>query len=200
MQEQTNIVPTSDMDIVENDWYSTDMMGLNLHRVPTWDEWEAGIESLAIINHALPMIIGDYVNVGEDTFGERYQQVLDTFGEFAYGTVANYASICRSVPRERRIEGMTISHLKAVRALEPEEQIEWQQIAMQNGWNTNDLWVSVHGEGMEWFGKFSRFVDEIAILRGQCRSGFAGEEIDTALRHLRNAQVAEGNERNIYED
>lgn len=170
-------------------WYRVDERGLRANRVPSWGEWTQGLKPLKVLHHALPMIIGDYINVGEDTFGEKFEQALDIFGEYSYGTVANYASICRSVPYERRAEGLVMAHYKAIRSLTPEEQIDWQKKAIKNNWTSVELWDNIHDS----VPTFPLIIDEvIEVLAGlYSMSNDAGvdEELGLAQQHLQEAKV-----------
>lgn len=186
-------------ELAEQNWWMPTDRGMELVRPPTWDEWEEGIGSLAMLHHNLPKIIGDYVNIGEDTFGERYAQAIDVFGEYAYGTIANYASICRSVPYDVRHPELTMAHYKAVRTLSTQEQIEWQDRAVENNWNTHELWEQIHGGSTSFFTMFDRILDDLAILQGQCQAREAVEHITLAFVNLRHASNAEATERNVYD-
>lgn len=174
-------------------WYDTDMRGLRVQRVPTWDEWSVGIRGMAHLMHALPMIIGDYINVGEDTFGESYEQALDIFGEYSYGTVANYASICRAVPYERRREGLTMAHLKAIRSLEPVEQVEWQQRAIENKWTSVELWENVHNSVPTFPSIVDELIEAIGNLYAMANDGMVENCLANAQNELRIAK-------DIYEE
>ena len=185
--------------VIPDPWYTPDNQGMEIHRVPTWDEWSEGLEGLHLLQHNLPKIIGDYVNIGEDAFGERYLQALDVFGGYAYQTVANYASICRSVPRERRNPELTMAHYKAIVTLDADAQVAIQERAVEERWTTAELWNEVHGISATWFSRLDRLTEGLAELQGQCDSDTAVEHITQALVELRNAAYYEGEERNVYE-
>ena len=184
----TSSLERIDQSLSTNLWYETDMRGLRAHRVPTWDEWEGGIKGLAVLQHALPMIIGDYINYGEDTFGERYEQVLDLFGEYSYGTVANYASICRSVPYERRAEGLTMAHYKAIRSLPPEDQVHWQDEAIEQGLTSLELWDKVHGKGQSVASIIDDIIETIGTLYYELSDPYIQEHLGHAQRHMQEVK------------
>ena len=148
-------------------WFKLDLTGLDVTRVPTWDEWLATGTQLAALHQSLPMVIGDFINAGEDTFGEKYEQVLDLFGQYDYNTVANYASVTRNVPKERRLSGLTYSHIKALTACTPEEQIAFQKQALAENMSSGDFWRLVKGTALDfagWCDKFHRMLGELYHL------------------------------------
>lgn len=110
-------------------WYEVTRTGLITNRPPDFDEWAASGEVLATMWKASPFNIGDWVNEGQEQFGERWTQATDVFGEYDYHTVANYASICRKVPYEVRDPSLSYSHHQAIAKFPPEEQRAWLQIA-----------------------------------------------------------------------
>lgn len=121
-------------------WFDYSMQGLVIHRQPTWDEWEKLGHALAVMEQSISLFIGDWILIGEQSFGERYSQLVDLFGrEYSYGHVSNCAYVCRKVPMERRLEGLSFSHYKAVAPLPPEKQVEWQEKALDNEWVATDL-------------------------------------------------------------
>ena len=175
-------------EIQESSWYVLDERGLSCTRVPSWEEWSSGLEGLATLQHALPMIIGDYLLVGEDTFGERYEQAIDVFGSYAYGTVANYKSIMKSVPRERRREGLTMAHYKAIRSLEPDEQDEWQDKAVSHNWNGIELWDNIHDGNPTFIRAINSILDDVALLYSLAHSAAEEEFIGLAQQNLQYAR------------
>ena len=174
---------------LDGSWYNVDERGLRASRVPSWEEWAGGLKPLKTLHHALPMIIGDYINVGEDTFGEKYEQALDIFGEYSYGTVANYASICRSVPYERREQGLVMAHYKAVRSLEPEEQIRWQKTAKREGWTSLELWDNIHDSVPTFPMLVIELIEAIAKLYSMANDHEVETQLGMAQHSLERAMV-----------
>lgn len=118
------------LDVENGQWYRTTPTGLIVVREPeTFDEWAEPGPGWAVAKRSIPFIIGDWVNIGDDKFGEQWSQVTDIFGDYDYNTIQNYASICRKVPLEVRDADLSFSHHQAVAPLEREEQIHWLKIA-----------------------------------------------------------------------
>ena len=64
----------------------------------TWDGIGAGLAELEKAQH---FWIGDWVNAGEQRWGETYAQSMDET-RFAYSTISTDAWVCRNVPLCRR--------------------------------------------------------------------------------------------------
>jgi len=184
----TELTVPTEQSIVST-WYEPDMRGMRVSRVPTWDEWKGGIAGLSLLQHALPMIIGDYINVGEDTFGEKFEQALEIFGDYSYGTVANYASIMRSVPYSRRTEGLTMAHYKAVRSLTPEEQVALQEQAKELGWNSIELWDKAHGTEPTLISMLDDLIEEVGLLYSHTPTSIADDYVAETQRQLQGLKT-----------
>ena len=77
--------------------------------------------------------VGDWVNEGEDKFGEMASQLTDTF---SYWQVATWASVARRVPPENRLlsqDKITFRHHRAVAGLPPGEQRQALEDAAARG-------------------------------------------------------------------
>lgn len=83
-------------------------------------------------------MLADWINFGERVYGEKYAQAVDETGLHP-GTLMNYASIARRVPRERRVAGVAFGIHAEVASLPPKEQTEWLEKAKANDWKRDDL-------------------------------------------------------------
>lgn len=130
---------------LSKDWYEIDPnRGLKILRDPTWEEYDRKARELGMLHQVMPMLIGDFINAGEDTFAERYSQVLDYFGDYSYGTVSNYAYVMRKVPFENRHPDLTYAYYKAVATLPKDEQMEAQVHALETGMQSKEFWDYTH--------------------------------------------------------
>lgn len=82
--------------------------------------------------------ISEWLLFGERTYGETYTQAAEITGLSA-DTLKNYVSTANRVPRERRRPELHFSHHQEVASLEPEDQVEWLDRAVVNGWNRAEL-------------------------------------------------------------
>ena len=112
-----------------NAWCEVSEVGLKMSREPSFDEWYQTGEGLRVMRTSIPFLLGDWVNLGQGVFGERWSQATDIFGEYGYNTAANYASVCRRVALSDRDPELSYSHHQAVAKLEPSEQRRWLKIA-----------------------------------------------------------------------
>lgn len=130
-------------------WVEFRPMGLEVLRAPEWNEYDATAEVLGhafqVSRQRMPWWVGDFMVVGEDTFGERYSQAVEAFGEYKYGSVANYASVCRRVPLARRAEGLSFTAHSHVAKLSAQDQTRWLQKALANGWTSDELFEAING-------------------------------------------------------
>ena len=89
---------------------------------PTYEEWEAFGPVLGHIERNAKWWLGDWMNYGEDNFGERYAQAIKLTG-WTYGTLANIAYVARNVRLSRRRENLeSWGHWQAIASLQPAEQ------------------------------------------------------------------------------
>ena len=71
---------------------------------------------------ALKWWIGDFVNFGESKYGEKYAQALDATN-FNLDDLTRYAYVCRNVPPNRRVPGLSMSaHYVVARLPGPKQQ------------------------------------------------------------------------------
>jgi hypothetical protein len=116
----------------------------------TYETWEALGRFLGRISGAMNFWIGDWLNFGEEVYGEEFAQAVEsTHGERqdiaqritgkAPQTLANWASVCGRVAKSRRRIELDYTHHQLVAALEPEEQTEWLGRAVDEEWSSRAL-------------------------------------------------------------
>ena len=112
----------------------TELEPLGLHgRLTLWGyeapsglSFEAWLEDGQRIRRyarALQFAIGDWINVGEQRYGEKYLQALEVT-EYSLGSLQNMAYVARNVKLHDRREDVSYSHHQAVAALPAPEQRE----------------------------------------------------------------------------
>lgn len=97
------------------------MTGMQVKRQPTYDEWEAFGRELWSYKQAIQWCIGDWLNYGEKHYGDTYTQAID-MTNYTYGTLANYASVAREFPPERRREDVSFTNHQELAPLDTDEQ------------------------------------------------------------------------------
>lgn len=115
-----------------------------------YETWEALGRFLGSIDRRSRWYIGDWLNFGEAIYGEQASQGVEATQAERYneaeritgldhGTLMNVASICGRVARSRRRKELGFWIHAEVAALEPDEQVEWLEVALQEGLKRNEL-------------------------------------------------------------
>lgn len=113
------------------------------------ERWEALGRLLGSFDRRSRWYLGDWFNAGEDLYGEEAAQGTDDVHSrydltarvtgLEPDTLRNISSICRRVSRERRRQEVGFWTHAEVAPLEPDEQTEWLQKAIDNGWGRTAL-------------------------------------------------------------
>lgn len=124
--------------------------GLVLSESLTFEKWEEIGEFLQTVERSIQWWIGDWLNYGEQKWGEMYSQAIqDELGE-KYQTLANYKWVAKQVQFSMRMENLSWNHHQAVAKLPPDEQVEWLTKAEAEGLSYRDMARTIQdiGEGM----------------------------------------------------
>lgn len=105
--------------------------GLDIKSQPTFDEWAGLGHVFALMHKSLAFAIGDWLNYGEDRFGEKAAQVIDS-RHFSENTVRVYRWVAKQVPRSRRFPELSFKHHMAVAGLAAPEQKTWLRKASES--------------------------------------------------------------------
>lgn len=136
---------TTDLEVVSA--FTVTSTGLLLQRRDvTYDEWDRMGVILSTYDRALQWAIGDWVNLGEDLFGEMASQAIDATG-WKERTISQCAWVARSLPPARRRSSLSFGHHRAIAELkDPEAQAAWLDRAEQNSWSVDRLRREVQAE------------------------------------------------------
>lgn len=88
------------------------------------------------------MILGDLLAFGEERFGERYADCIDSTREYmrvAISTLKNWQWISGKIDPSRRRENLSLSHHEAVAKLPADEQNEFLRLADNEGLSVTEL-------------------------------------------------------------
>jgi hypothetical protein len=107
------------------------------------------------MDHAIRWWIGDWLNFGEEVYGEDAAQAVEStrserFDEaervtgLAPQTLINISSVCRRISKSRRRPELHFSTHEVVASLEPNEQKEWLARAVKEEWTRADLRAALH--------------------------------------------------------
>ncbi len=112
--------------------------GLKVPQGLEFDAWAQAGQTLGKFYRGLQWAIGDWVNYGEATFGERSSQYLDELG-FEEGYLSNLSYVASRFPLERRHAGVAWSMHQAVAALEHVEADRWLSMAEAKKWTREEF-------------------------------------------------------------
>ncbi len=107
-------------------------LGKELHKVRQWSAWA----------------IGDWLNYGEQKYGEMYAQALsDT--QYSYQTLANMKHVSSRFEISRRAGKLSWSHHAEIAAFPHKEQEKWLERAEAGDWSKADLRAHLPGKDKE---------------------------------------------------
>jgi len=112
--------------------------GLWLPATMTFEEWAEVGPGLSRIGRSIAWAVGDWLNYGEEKFGEKYSQAASDTG-YDPGYLASLAWVARAIEPSRRREKLGWSHHQAVAGLEAAAQTEWLLLSEENGWTREEL-------------------------------------------------------------
>jgi len=112
--------------------------GLVVQGNPTFEEWEQCGKLLAHIQKRVHWWIGDWLNYGERTYGEKYAQALDETG-YSYSTLATDKWVTGKIESSRRRESLRFSHHREVAGLPTSEQERWLDRAEKENLGPKEL-------------------------------------------------------------
>ena len=95
------------------------------------DAWGSRAHMIGVMNRASPFWCGDWINYGENRFGEKYAQFVEETG-LDPATLTNRAWVSGQVTPERR-QGppLTWSHHEVVAPCTPEQQVALLERALK---------------------------------------------------------------------
>lgn len=100
--------------------------GLRVDRDPTFAEWGAEGPRLSGYSRGMAFIVGDWLNLGEERFGEQAAQVIDPALGWTMSTLAVYRNLAKNVlPQDRRMDRLGVRHHLAVQTLSRDQQRTW---------------------------------------------------------------------------
>jgi len=106
--------------------------GIEFNEELSFEEWDDLGQKLAPIGKSIGFIIGDWINYGENHWGERYKEALERTG-LAYQTLAQYSYVARKVQFSCRQEKLGFEHhLVVAKIKDSEEQRYWLDMAVKH--------------------------------------------------------------------
>jgi hypothetical protein len=128
--------------------FTTSAVGLVAISKPTWGEWECALSVVGGISRSCQWWLGDMLNLGHSTFGEKYTQAINDL-KLDPGYLRNVSYVCGRVQLSLRSDKLTFSHHTLVAPLESPEQKKWIILAVNNGWTVAELRQAMRGNDAE---------------------------------------------------
>lgn len=119
-----------------------------------YQRWEDLGRFLGELDRRSRWYLGDWLNFGEEVYGEDSAQGTDSTLKERYdlaervtgldhGTLINIRTVCGKVARSRRRRELGFWIHSEVTALEADEQVEWLQRAIDEGWGKAELRAAI---------------------------------------------------------
>jgi len=124
-------------------------LGMTFDEGMSYETWAEIGATLQFMGKAIQFAIGDWLNFGEQTYGDKYWQAVDDTG-YAYGTLRNFASVASRVELSRRNDKLSFAHHEAIAKLPASYHDKFLTAAEQGGFTSRQLKQAVDaalGEG-----------------------------------------------------
>ncbi len=112
--------------------FSITPTGIQFNEELSFEEWDALGQKLAPIGKSIGFIIGDWINYGENRYGEKYEAALARTG-LAYQTLRDFAYVAQKVELSLRNDNLDFTHHRVVAKLKsPDEKKHWLKMAVKH--------------------------------------------------------------------
>lgn len=139
----------NDEIMVQAEGYRLSALGLQVTKADlTWAEYCAMGQQLQSVEKSIRWWVGDWCNLGEHRWGDKYTQALDYTGN-KLTTVMKWAWVARRIPYQRRRLELTMTHHEMIAKFEPAEQTRWLDLAVKEEWTTRELSEAIQQAEME---------------------------------------------------
>lgn len=143
--------------------YSITPTGIDFHQNLSFEEWDELGTKLAPVGKSIGFIIGDWINYGQTTYGEKYDEALARTG-IPYQTLRNYAYVASRVSLSCRQDNLGFEHHAVVAKLKTdEEKKHWLEITKEHNLSVRRLRKSIN---------FGRLATEKEVQGDPADSGY----------------------------
>ena len=112
------------------------------------EQWQRLGEFIRLTNQACQWWWGDWLNMGEDRFGENAAQALEAT-RWDEETLRVYAWVCRNVPPDTRVQGVPFGHYQCLAKLPEAEQREWADKVVDDQMSVRQLRLAMKNGGSD---------------------------------------------------
>jgi len=103
-----------------------------------YEQWESIGYTLQRMDGSIAWWLGDFLNYGEHTYGEKYAQVVEATG-WAVQRLKDYCWVAANVDKSLRNDKLSWTHHRHVAHLDTMSQKHYLGLAARNGWSTAQL-------------------------------------------------------------
>jgi hypothetical protein len=112
------------------------------------DQWQRLGEFIRMTNQACQWWWGDWLNMGEEKFGEHAAQALEAT-RWDEETLRVYAWVCRKVPPSTRVPGVPFGHYQCLAKLPEAEQRAWAEKVVDDQMSVRQLRLAIRNGDAE---------------------------------------------------
>ena len=140
------VAMSEEQGMIKPDQGEVTLNAMLLNPTLPFDEWEKIGSQLSTIQEGLMFWVGDWLNFGEEHFGEAYAQAMEATG-YSYNTLKTAKYVTKKFPPELRInsDNIKFTHYSAVAGKEPEEAISLLRDASENRLTVSELKAKISG-------------------------------------------------------
>lgn len=148
----------------------------------SYEKWLKCGEFLSKVEGATHWWIGDWVNYGDNRWGEKYKEALEKTN-FAYQTLADDSRICSNFEITRRRIKLPYSYHRDVMALNQEEQDELLEKAEKENWTRAKLRIEVERYKIRHLLSSNSTIENNCIIHGDFRE-ICNQYPDDSIHHI----------------
>lgn len=157
VERDKRIVVHHDLGTMKYEGIVLSKRGIDFQRELSEEDWVELGRVLKTYDSAIQWMLGDWLNHGiknADKWGKIDDQASDDEGKYApllehtdykFGTLANFASVARSVTHSRRRETVSFSHHVEIAKLSDDEQEKFLELAEQQNLSVRELRKLIKG-------------------------------------------------------
>lgn len=119
-----SLIRLNDSEHLELGAFTLSKTGLAIRGEPSYDEWERCGAFLSQIDGTVQWWVGDWLNAGEDRYGELAAQAIDA-RHWREETVRVYRWVCKQIPPVSRLTNVSFQLHQEVAALPEAERDAW---------------------------------------------------------------------------
>lgn len=140
MSEQLSLVQVSNCTLTTT--------GAQFEQALDFKQWVEAGRKLCRVSACVNWWIGDWLNYGENKYGEKYAAAIEATG-IEEQVLMNVSYVCRSVNLTTRLDSLSWSHHREVAPLRPKDQQHWLALASENKWSVSQLRQAIRASQAE---------------------------------------------------